>query len=69
MQMTKPVQLSDEAYRRLKSLRRREESFSDVVLRLTERGSLADLGKIRQAPADVRKYRALLKEIDTLDRR
>ena len=33
--MTKPVSLSDEAYKRLKERKERGESFSDVVVRLT----------------------------------
>ncbi|QQG39907.1 MAG: antitoxin VapB family protein [Candidatus Aenigmatarchaeota archaeon] len=33
--MTKPVSLSDDAYRRLKERKGHGESFSDVVVRLT----------------------------------
>lgn len=36
--MTKPVTLSEDAYRVLRSLKRDGESFSDVVLRLAGRG-------------------------------
>lgn len=34
--MTKVISLSEKAYSTLKKLKRRDESFSDVVLRLSE---------------------------------
>ena len=39
---TKTISLTEEAYRRLKARKRRGESFSDVVLRLTARRPLVD---------------------------
>jgi predicted CopG family antitoxin len=39
---TKTISLKEEAYRRLRALKRRGESFSDVVLRLTARRPLSD---------------------------
>lgn len=66
--MTKPVQLSDEAYRRLAMSKRPQESFSDVVLRLTRRGSLTDLSKLHRSRARVRRHLEELRRIDALDR-
>lgn len=37
---TRTLSLSDDAYRRLKKLKQAHESFSDVVLRLTDRPGL-----------------------------
>lgn len=37
---TKTISLADDAYRRLRRLKRDDESFSDVVQRLTGRGDL-----------------------------
>ena len=37
---TRTISISEEAYRRLKALKREGESFSDVILRLTSRSSL-----------------------------
>jgi predicted CopG family antitoxin len=34
--MTRVISLSNAAYKRLKSIRRGKESFSDVILRITE---------------------------------
>jgi predicted CopG family antitoxin len=44
--MTKVISLSEEAYKALKRLKRRGESFSDVVIKVTrnvEPGSLLEL--------------------------
>jgi predicted CopG family antitoxin len=50
--MTKVVQLSDEAYARLRSRKRPGESFSAVVLRLTRRRGLEALqGSLTDAEA------------------
>ena len=40
--MTKVISLSDEAYARLKELKKGGESFSDVVIELSGKKSLAD---------------------------
>lgn len=66
--MTKPVQLSDEAYRRLAVRKRAGESFSDVVLRLTRRGSLADLSTLGRPKAEIRRHAREIARIDELDR-
>lgn len=66
--MTKLVQLSDEAYRRLQSLKKRDESFSDVVIRLVRRGSLADLSKLGRSDREIQEHRRWIHEIDRLDR-
>lgn len=46
--MTKQVQLSDDAYERLRTRKRPGESFSDVVLRLTPPGSLEMLATLNE---------------------
>ncbi|MHC1628235.1 MAG: antitoxin VapB family protein [Candidatus Nezhaarchaeales archaeon] len=40
---TRTISISEEAYRRLKALKREGESFSDVILRLTSKSPLWDL--------------------------
>lgn len=65
--MTKMVQLSDEAYRRLKARKRKGESFSDVVLRLTPRASLLDLAKFRRSDEEIEAHLAFLKEMRKRD--
>ena len=65
--VAKLVQLSDEAYRRLKSLKRRDESFSDVVLRILPRRSLRELAGIR-SEKEIAEHEKWLKELDKLDR-
>lgn len=67
MYMPRVVQLSDEAYGRLRNLKRPDESFSDVVLRLTGRGDLRRLKGLRSRKA-IDAAEALLAEIDALDR-
>ncbi len=65
--MTKAVQLSDEAYARLKTLKRDDESFSDVVLRIVGRGgSLRDLGDLRTRE-EAERAESWIREIDQLD--
>lgn len=44
--MSKSVRLSEEAYERLKALRREDETFSEVVLRLTGERSFLELAGI-----------------------
>ncbi len=65
--MTKMVQLSDEAYLRLKARKRKGESFSDVVLRLTPRSSVLELAKLRRPPAEIEAHRRLIREMKELD--
>jgi predicted CopG family antitoxin len=65
--VTKPVQLSDEAYRRLRARKKAGESFSDVVLRLTGRGSLSRLRGLRPA-AEIELAAQSIAAIDRLDR-
>jgi len=75
--MTKMVQFSDEAYRRLKEEKRPGESFSDVVLRRFPAGSMRELAGIltkeegeraRRIIADIDTY-SLAKEDDQMRRR
>ena len=63
--MTKVVQLSDAAYAHLRSLKRGDESFSDVVLRLTRRGDLTGLKGLRTR----REIDAARRAISAIDRR
>jgi predicted CopG family antitoxin len=65
--MTKMVQLSDEAYRRLKAQKGKGESFSDVVLRLTPQSSLLDLARDRRTDAEIQAHLAFLAEMRTRD--
>jgi predicted CopG family antitoxin len=65
--MTKPVQLSDEAYRRLRARKKTGESFSDVVIRLTGSGSLSRIQGLRP-PASIDKAAQQIASIDRLDR-
>lgn len=44
--MSKAVRLSEEAYERLETARREDETFSDVVLRLAGERSLLELAGI-----------------------
>lgn len=65
--MTKLVQLSDEAYRRLKTAKRPGESFSDVVVRRFPAGDLAEL--LRRGPkSNLAWHGRWQKEIDRLDK-
>lgn len=61
------VQLSDDAYARLKGMKRRDESFSDVVLRLAPKGDLRDLWKLGRSKAEIDAHRREIAEIDKLD--
>jgi len=40
----KTISVTLEAYKRLQAMKRPKESFSDLVIRLTERRALADFG-------------------------
>lgn len=66
--MTKPVQLSDEAYRRLTMTKRPGESFSDVVLRLTRRGSLSSLSGLGRSKDEVQRHEKEIERMNGLDR-
>ncbi len=65
--MTKVVQLSDEAYARLRILKRGGESFSEVVLRLTSKRDLRGLRGLRTA-AELDTSEALIHAADSLDK-
>jgi predicted CopG family antitoxin len=43
---TRTISVSDEAYARLKALKRQGESFSDVISRLTSRKHLSELAGV-----------------------
>lgn len=64
--MTKMVQLSDEAYARLRGLKRKDESFSDVVLRLAPKGDLRDLWGLR-SKREIEEAKVWLAKVDELD--
>jgi predicted CopG family antitoxin len=66
--MTKMVQLSDEAYGRLRALKKGDESFSDVVLRLVPKGDLRDLRKLGRSRAEIDAHVREIRDIDALDR-
>lgn len=65
--MTKVVQLSDEAYGLLRGLKRPDESFSDVVLRIGRRGDLRELRQVI-SPKEARAMARSIRAIDELDR-
>lgn len=68
--MTKPVQLSDDAYARLAAEKRPGESFSDVVLRLTQkRISLAEALRTSRTQREITEHRRFLKRVDEMDRK
>lgn len=64
--MTKMVQFSDEAYARLKSLKKRDESFSDVVLRLAPKGDLRELWGLR-SKREIDEAKEWVARVDALD--
>jgi predicted CopG family antitoxin len=64
--MTKSVSLSDEAYRRLRRRKRRGESFSDVIIKLTEEEPPASLLELRGAAgSDAMRMVEAAKELET----
>ena len=65
--MTKVVQLSDEAYDRLRGLKRTGESFSDVVLRLAPKGDLRALAGLR-SKKELAAAKRLIARVDALDK-
>ncbi|MEX2753349.1 MAG: antitoxin VapB family protein [Candidatus Freyarchaeota archaeon] len=67
--MTKTISLSDEAYKLLKSIKRNDESFSDVIKRLVgKKGRLIDVLELYPELSDAQEYEeevgAVRKEID-----
>lgn len=65
--MTKLVQLSEEAYRRLRMAKRGQESFSDVILRTFPSGDLANLANMKFRE-NLEWYDRWQKKIDAMDR-
>lgn len=65
--MTKPVQLSDAAYRVLTNAKRPGESYSDVVLRVLGGRGLTELAGLR-ADDEIDRHVRALAEVDALDR-
>jgi len=59
---TKSLTVTEEAYERLRALKREDESFTDTILRLTDReadvmagfGAMADVDGFREAVEDTR---------------
>ena len=70
--MTKMVQLSDQAYLRLRNMKRGNESFSDVVLRLTGnlRPKVPTLSGLKSMRTDAEREEHLrwISEVDALDK-
>ncbi|MGQ9625216.1 MAG: antitoxin VapB family protein [Candidatus Jordarchaeum sp.] len=67
--MTKTISLSDEAYKLLKSIKRNDESFSDVIKRLVgKKGKLIEVLDLYPELSDVQGYEeavsSIRKEID-----
>ena len=60
---TKTISILDEAYERLKREKEKEESFSDVILRITtNRGKIMDsFGKWKMTDKEVDDFKAELK--------
>jgi predicted CopG family antitoxin len=60
---TKTISILDEAYENLKREKEKDESFSDVILRLTNRkGSIREcLGKWKMSDEEVKEFRDELK--------
>ncbi|MBI5392932.1 antitoxin VapB family protein [Candidatus Woesearchaeota archaeon] len=66
LMMTKIISLSDKAYSRMKSIKADSESFSDVVIRLTEKKTKmpisAFFGKWPGGAEELNKIERILKE-------
>nr|MDO8082646.1 antitoxin VapB family protein [Candidatus Freyarchaeota archaeon] len=67
--MTKTISLSDEAYELLKSIKRNDESFSDVIKRLVgKKGKLIDILDLYPELSNIQEYGetvvGIRKEID-----
>ncbi len=67
--MTKQVQLSDEAYARLKRAKRPGDSFSDVILRAFPDGSLAELAMLGRTDEEMDEHLRLIREARRDDER
>lgn len=65
--MTKMVQLSNDAYELLKRAKRPDESFSDVVKRLTWKPKPLDLSGLR-TKKELDEAERMLKELHELDK-
>jgi predicted CopG family antitoxin len=62
--MTKTISLSDEAYSLLRSVKRRDESFSDVIKRLIgNKGRLSEVLFIYPELKDVEEFEAAVEEV------
>jgi predicted CopG family antitoxin len=62
--MTKTISLSDEAYELLKSIKRNDESFSDVIKRLVgKKGKLIDVLDLYPELINIREYGEAVVEI------
>ncbi|RLI77381.1 hypothetical protein DRP05_10320 [Archaeoglobales archaeon] len=62
--MTKTISLSDEAYNLLKSVKRKDESFSDVIKRLVgEKGKLSEILFMYPELKDVEEFETAVEEI------
>lgn len=61
---TRTISLSEEAYERLKATKRGNESFTDVILRLTGACSLLELAGLlsKEEGEDVEKVIAVIRE-------
>jgi predicted CopG family antitoxin len=64
--MTKMVQLSNDAYELLKRAKKPDESFSDVVKRLAHKPKPLDLSGLR-TKKEIEGARQMLKELHDLD--
>jgi predicted CopG family antitoxin len=62
--MTKTISLSDEAYELLKSIKRNDESFSDVIKRLVgKKGKLIDILNLYPELSNIQEYGKAVAEI------
>ncbi len=69
--MTKTISLSDEAYELLKSIKRNNESFSDVIKRIVgKKGKLIDVLVLYPELSDIEEYEEAVVDIRReIDRR
>jgi len=59
---TKNISISDEAYERLKAIKKSRESFTDVINRLTGRRSVMELAGVL-SKEEAREMKKIVKEI------